>query len=178
MKGESPRRTLGLGLIHAVPGETQANKAHLNTPFSFQVLPGSSRYLCSYMRNVFCSALVVLWICSALNSPSSGLYFFQLSYFMDPGSFHPALYPPEQRLSRIQSLSLLPSHAQSDVDPHPHISLLSCGSICRHFPLFSVCHLDHVTTAGARGLGDGTCCPLNFTSPLYKLVSEVSLDQQ
>lgn len=52
------------------------------------------------------------WICSALNSPSSGLYFFQLSYFMYPGFFHPALYPLEQRLSRIQSSSVLLSHAQ------------------------------------------------------------------
>lgn len=119
------------------------------------------------------------WICSALNSPSSGLYFFQLSCFMYSGSFQPALYSPEQRLSRIQSLSLLPPHAQKGYRLTSHISLLSCGIFAAgtHLALLSVCHLDHVTTAGHCRLRDGTCCHRHFTSPLYKLVPEVGLNQ-
>lgn len=57
MKGGSTHHVLGFGLIHAVPGDTQANKTQL---ISFQVFPVLSWYLCFYTRNVFCSALVVL----------------------------------------------------------------------------------------------------------------------
>lgn len=162
--------------------ETHRLTKHISTrPCPSRFSPGWAGIFVPIQGMFFVRLWLFCWICSALNSPSSGLYFFQLSYFMYPGSFHPALYPPEQRLSRIQSLSLLPSRAQEGHGPSSHISLLTCGSICSrdwHLPLFSVCHLDHVTMVGAWGLGNSTCCPSNFTLPVYQLVSEVSLDQQ
>lgn len=138
-KGESPWCTLGLGLIPAVPGDAQANKTHLSTPFSFQVLPGLRWYLCSNMRNVFCSALVVLLDLYCIKQPIFWFIFFPVIIFHVSWllSSSPAFPQAETKQDPVSELTALMCTGvmRSPLSP---IFLLSCGSfharVCDAFP--------------------------------------------